>query len=112
MPHPETPPLVPARPGDCQHPLMWQLARLLRDAHAPGVDGLCCLCRPAEIDPCPARRLAAAGLRAACGHVDGPSGAAWLDVIRHRIAAGELDLSDVVGEAMWAAQLSQVSRLR
>jgi hypothetical protein len=99
--HPDQPPLDP--PADCRHPLMWMLARWLLDAHRPGVDGLCCLCRPAEVDPCLPRRMAAAGLRAACGTVDSPTGAAWLDVVRHRLVAGEIDQSDVAGEAMWAA---------
>ncbi len=78
----------------------------------PGADGLCCLCRPAELVPCPARRLAAAGLRAACGEVDEPAGAAWLDVVRQRLTAGELDPGDAVAEAMWLACRQREARDR
>jgi hypothetical protein len=95
-------------PVTCQHPLMWLLARWLLEAHVRGADGLCCLCRPAEPDPCPARRLAAAGLRTACGHVDGPSGAAWLDVVRRRLTAGVAEHPDVATEMTWALQQWQI----
>ena len=87
-------------PAGCTRPLTWLLARMLLDAHLRAADGLCCLCRPAELFPCPARRLAAAGLRAACGE---PAGAAWLDVVRRRLATGELDPVDAAAEAMWLA---------
>ncbi len=91
-------------PDGCSRPLMWYLARWLIADHLPGVDGLCCLCRPAELDPCPARRLATAGLRAACGTVDESAGAAWLDVVRRRLATGDLDPVDAPAGAMWAAR--------
>jgi hypothetical protein len=90
-------------PPGCSRPLLWFLARYLLEAHVPAVDGLCCLCRPAEINPCPARRLATAGLRASCGEAHEPAGAAWLDVVRRRLATGELDPGDAVAEAMWLA---------
>lgn len=91
----------PLPPPGCRWPLMWRLARGLYDAHAPGVDGLCCLCRPAELDPCPARKLAADGLRTACGHTQPPGGAAWFDVLRRRVRAGVVDSVDVPAEAIW-----------
>jgi hypothetical protein len=76
---------------------------MLLAAHRPGADGLCCLCRPAELDPCPARRLAVTGLGVACGETAAPVGLDWLDSVRHRLAAGELDPVDAPAEAMWSA---------
>lgn len=84
----------------------------LLEAHLPGADQLCCLCRPAEIDPCPARRLAAAGPRAACDNVVEPAGAACLDVVRRRLTTGDLDPDDAVAEAMWLACQQRAGRDR
>jgi hypothetical protein len=55
-------------------PLLRRLAwRLLAD-HPRGADGFCVTCRPHQIYPCPARRLAIVGLRVAA---NGPRAAAW-----------------------------------
>jgi hypothetical protein len=87
---------------------MWLISRRLLDAHIAGVDGLCCLCRPAELAPCPARRLAAAGLRAACAtDAAPPTGEAVLDVVRRRLAAGDLDPVDAVAEAAWLSRTAR-----
>jgi hypothetical protein len=97
LPDPYTP------PTDSRDPLLWSLARLLLDAHAKAVDGLCCLCRPAELHPCPPRRLAAAAMRTACGIPAGNT-AAWLDQVRHRLTAGTLDPTDAAAEAIRLAR--------
>ena len=91
-------------PAGCTRPLLWSIARWLFADHQPGSDGLCILCRPAELHPCPARRLAAAGLRTACGIVAETTGPGWLAELRARLAAGDLDAADAPGEAMWAAR--------
>lgn len=92
-----------AVPDGCRDPLMWSIARLLLDAHAEAVDGLCCLCRPAELSPCPARRLAAAAMRKACGIPAGNT-SAWLEQVRQCLAVGALDPADGPAEAIWLSR--------
>lgn len=91
-------------PPGVRRPLMWIMARQLLADHIAGPDGLCTLCRPAALDPCPVRQIAARGLRASSGRADGPTGRTWLNVVRQRLAAGEIDPLDAVAEALAAAQ--------
>lgn len=67
---------------------MWRAARCLF------VDqDLCSLCRPADLDPCPARRLAVVGLQTAFRQPEelDAAGRGWFDVLRRRVAAGALN---------------------
>jgi hypothetical protein len=59
---PENPPEEP--PESCADRLTWRLAYALHAAHQPNTDGFCD-CR--QFYPCPASKLAAQGLRSACG---------------------------------------------
>jgi hypothetical protein len=86
-------PLPVTPPTPCPHPLMWRLARGLLETHVRDAAGLCCLCGLGV--PCPAQRLGRAGLQTARGHADGPAGAAWLDVVRHRLSSGVVGQRDL-----------------
>ncbi len=97
----DRPPAEP--PDDCRHRLLWRVARALWEAHRPDSAGFCVVSacrREHHLYPCPAAVLAVDGLNAACG-VDAPSSTSWLDVVRRKVAAGQIDPVDAMAEVLW-----------
>ncbi|MEV6706608.1 hypothetical protein [Micromonospora wenchangensis] len=93
----DNPPVEP--PADCQHRLLWRLARALWEAHRPDSTGFC-LSTPNQRDPCRLARLAQEGMRTACGEAVSAS-PPWIAVTRERLTTGEIDPMDAVAEALW-----------
>lgn len=78
------PPVDP--PAGCRHRMAWLLARQLRAAHQPGLDGLCQVpgCSPAGVPhPCLPFRLAEQGLGYACD-VPGAWTPSWQELVGGR----------------------------
>jgi hypothetical protein len=97
----DEPPVEP--PADCQHRLLWRLARALWEARRPDSTGFCVVagCRhDNQLDPCPAAELAVDGMRTARGQpaVASPQ---WITLTRERIAPGEIDPVDARAEVLW-----------
>lgn len=97
----DNPPEEP--PADCQHRLLWRLARALWEAHRPDNAGICVATgcwHTNQRDPCRLTRLAQEGMRTACGEAT-PASPPWIAVTRERLAAGDIDPVDAVAEALW-----------
>lgn len=90
-------------PDDCQHRLLWRVAAALWEAHQPDSAGFCVIsaCRRHHyLHPCSTALLAADGLNSARG-IDPASSTSWLDIVRWKVAAGEIDPVDAMAEALW-----------
>ncbi|MFX0591257.1 hypothetical protein [Melissospora conviva] len=97
----ENPPVEP--PVECQHRLLWRLARALWEAHRPDNAGFCVATgcwHTNQHDPCRLARLAQEGMRTACGETT-PASPPWIAVARERLATGDIDPMDAVAETLW-----------
>lgn len=97
----DNPPVEP--PDECQHRLLWRLARALWEAHRPDSAGFCVVAgcgHESQRDPCRLAQLAQQGMRTACGEAT-PASPPWIAVTRERLAAGDIDPVDAVAEALW-----------
>lgn len=70
-PDPATIDLPTEPPVDCVDTMLWTLARRIREDHQRGIDLFCVICRPHEMYPCAAARLATKGMRSACASTTG-----------------------------------------
>ncbi len=97
----EHPPVEP--PADCRHRLLWRLARAMWETHRPDSNSFCMASgswHAKHRDLCRLARLAQEGMRTACGEPT-TSSPPWITVTRERLAAGEIDPTDAVAEALW-----------
>jgi hypothetical protein len=51
----------PAKAPGNAHPTLWGMAYVIHSAHFADADGYCVACRPQEVAPCPAARIAQRG---------------------------------------------------